>query len=496
MAFNSLQFAIYLPTVCILYFILPVKYRNYWLLAASYYFYMSWNVKYVFLILFTTLTSYLAGRLLGRTTGEGRRKAILAAGIIASVASLFVFKYANFVIGNINLVMESLHATGRIPVLNVLLPVGISFYTFQTLSYVIDVYRGKLPAEKDFFVYALYVSFFPQLVAGPIERATNLLPQFREVHRFDTARCSDGLRRILVGLFKKIVIADYFAIYVNEVYSRMRELNGTAVMFATFLFAIQIYCDFSAYSDIAIGSALILGFRLMENFRSPYLSDSFSEFWKRWHISLSTWLQDYIFVPLVWSRWWDKLFNRHTIDGKKPAVLPNLIIVFLISGIWHGAGWTFIVWGLLHGIYRVIEETVIPKKWKKRKNKKKVVLWLEVGLVFVMNCFSLIFFRADTIGDALYAVSRIVRDFDPVHLMTYMQPAGLEEYRQLLWIILLVAVLFLWDLLNYSGEGFEKLSSFRPVLRYAVYYVLGLAVVWRIFTSMSDIVIEFIYFQF
>ena len=496
MAFNSLHFAIFLPTVCLLYFVLPEKYRNYWLLAASYYFYMNWNVRYVFLILFTTLTSYTAGLLISRVSDPAKKKAFLAGGIIASVASLFVFKYANFVISNVNYVLSSLHNTGTIPVLNVLLPVGISFYTFQTLSYVIDVYREKLPAEKDFFIYALYVSFFPQLVAGPIERATNLLPQFREIHHFDTARCSDGLRRILVGLFKKVVIADYFAIYVNEIYGRMHDLNGTAVMFATFLFAIQIYCDFSAYSDIAIGSALILGFRLMENFRSPYLSDSFSEFWKRWHISLSTWLQDYIFVPLVWSRWWDRLFHRNSIDERKPAVLPNLIIVFLISGIWHGAGWTYILWGLLHGIFRAAEETIIPKRWKKKKNKKRIIRYIEVCVVFALNCFSLVFFRADSIGEALYAVSSMFKDFDPVHLMTYLQPAGIEEYRQLFLIVLLVGVLFIWDILNYKGDGFKRLSSFRPFVRYVVYYALGFAVTWRIFTTMSDIVIEFIYFQF
>ena len=497
MAFNSIQFAVYLPVVCAVYFLIPYRFRNYWLLCASYYFYMSWNPKYVFLILLTTITSYTAARLLPRAEDEKKRKLILTLGILCSIACLVIFKYFNFLADNINSVLSAMHAGGRIELLNVILPVGISFYTFQTLSYIIDVYRGKLEAEKDFFLYALYVSFFPQLVAGPIERATNLLPQFREKHDFTIDRCSGGLRRILIGLFKKIVVADYFAIFINNTYDKVYEVSGIALIMASVLFPFQIYCDFSAYSDIAIGSAEILGFRLMENFRSPYLSGSFSEFWRRWHISLSTWLQDYIFVPLVWSRWWDKLFHKKTLDDRKPAVIPHLIILVLVSGIWHGAGWTFVCWGLLHGIYRAVEELLNrKKKGKKKKKKSGVVSVPAVICVFALNAFSLIFFRASSIREALYVITHLFHDFDVVHAMTKLQDVGIIHYWQAFLIALLIGAVLLWDIVNIKGQGFSRFKSLRTWQRYAVYYILGLAVMFRIFTSFSDIAIEFIYFQF
>lgn len=343
MQFNSLQFAIFLPIVFAMYWLLPHKYRWMFLLGASYYFYMSWNVKYVFLILLTTGVTYLAALLIESTESRNRRKVYLTLAAVICFGVLVIFKYLNFLLKSVN-DLTSLLAIPLHPVtMKLMLPVGISFYTFQTISYVLDVYYGKVKAERNFGIYATFISFFPQLVAGPIERTDHLLPQIREEHTFSYEEGIDGLRIMLWGFFKKILIADVAAAYVDQVYADVTGYQGFDLLVVIFLFTIQIYCDFSGYSDIAQGTAKLFGIQLMQNFRSPYLSSSIQEFWRRWHISLSQWFRDYVYIPLGGSR-------CSTLRKYR-----NVMITFLLSGLWHGADWSFVLWGGLHGLLQILE---------------------------------------------------------------------------------------------------------------------------------------------
>jgi len=333
MLFNSFEFAIFLPMVFGIYWALPHKYRWILLLLASYYFYMSWNVKYVFLILFTTGISFYAARMMERTADKVMRKQILWATALACLGVLFYFKYFNFVAQSVTDVLKLTSIQYSPLTVDVLLPVGISFYTFQTLSYVIDVYRGDVKAEQHFGHYATFISFFPQLVAGPIERTRNLLPQIVAEHVFDYNQATYGLKLMAWGFFKKLCIADVLTKYVKTVFDCPTQHHGFALLLASVFFTIQIYCDFSGYSDIAVGTAKLFGIDLMTNFRNPYLSQSVKEFWSRWHVSLSTWFRDYVYIPLGG--------NRVTAYRN----MFNLLVTFLLSGLWHGANWTFVAWG-------------------------------------------------------------------------------------------------------------------------------------------------------
>ena len=330
MLFNSCEYLIFLPVVFALYWLFPQKYKWILLLGASYYFYMSWKAEYLALIVFVTVVSYAAAFLIENTRSILGRRIILIIGILISLSLLFVFKYFNFIALSINGVLESFRREARIPLLEVILPVGISFYTFQTMSYVVDVYRGKVSAEKNLGIYATFVSFFPQLVAGPIERTSNLLPQIKRNHYFEYSKAVYGMRLMLWGYFKKLVIADNLSPFVERVFNDPYSYNGFALLLSTIFFTFQIYCDFSGYSDIAIGTAKLFGIDLMTNFKSPYYSTSIKEFWSRWHISLSTWFKDYVYIPLGGNRV-SKLRNYF-----------NYLITFLISGLWHGANWTFV----------------------------------------------------------------------------------------------------------------------------------------------------------
>lgn len=332
MLFNSWEFAVFLPMVYILYWSMPHKYRAGLLLVASYFFYMSWNPKYVLLILVSTLVSYLCG--IGIEKFEKHKKAIVILSASLELGILFLFKYAQFVIDTAANILNVFHIyTLDKLTLSLILPVGISFYTFQTLSYIIDVYRGRVLAERNFGIYALYVSFFPQLVAGPIERPERLIPQFRQEKKFDYDEQVKGLLLIAWGLFQKICIADALSVFVDNTYSDLFASSSLAVLISVFMFSIQIYCDFAGYSTIAVGVAKLLGFELMQNFRSPYYASSIREFWKRWHISLTTWFTDYVYIPLGGNR------------VKKWKHYRNLFITLLLSGVWHGADWTFFIWG-------------------------------------------------------------------------------------------------------------------------------------------------------
>ena len=400
MLFNSIDFVIFFPLVVATFFLAPQRFQWMFLLAASYFFYAYWNVYYLLLIVFTTGSSYWFAILVGRTSERSRRKLYLVCCLALNLLILLVFKYYNFFADSANLLLSRLGSTSELGMLNVLLPVGISFYTFQTFSYLIDVYRGQKEVEKHLGIYALYVVFFPQLVAGPIERSVRLMPQFHETKMFSWDRLMSGLEMIIWGFFLKLVIADRVAGYVSAIYTDPGRFSGGHYILSTVLFAYQIFGDFAGYSSIAIGTARILGFELMTNFRRPYWAHSMGEFWSRWHISLSTWFRDYVYIPMGGNR--VSLF-RHFL---------NLLAVFLLSGLWHGANWTFVVWGGIHGIL-LIFETMVAKLWKRRtpcelpELQSTLLGGVRRAYVIFAVCVTWVFFKANTIEDAFYILGHL-----------------------------------------------------------------------------------------
>lgn len=479
MLFNSMAFAFFLPIVFIIYWSLPHKFRWVLLLAASYYFYMSWNAKYVFLILFTTIISYAAAVLMERSEHRRQKKWILAGTAILCLGVLFFFKYYNFVSESVASLLRLFAIPLRPLTVKLLLPVGISFYTFQTLSYVIDVYRGDARAERHFGHYAAFISFFPQLVAGPIERTNNLLPQIKAVHEFNYDQATYGLKLMAWGYFKKIVIADTLCAYVDRVYGAPREFQGFALVLATVFFTLQIYCDFSGYSDIAIGTAKLMGINLMTNFRSPYFSQSIKEFWSRWHISLSTWFRDYVYIPLGGNR--VRRF-RHAI---------NLMITFLASGLWHGANWTFVVWGGIHGAAQVVENALIPRE---KRSSRGIVRWLRILAVFTFCTLAWVFFVSDSIGDAFYVFGHLFDGISsPVrYLKDGFMNISMGE-QELLMVAFCVLLLSIFDLLSLKRDVIEMVSRKGMVTRWLIYILFLLIIV---FFSQKGIAAEFVYFQF
>lgn len=474
-----MAFAFFLPIVFIIYWSLPHKFRWVLLLAASYYFYMSWNAKYVFLILFTTIISYAAAVLMERSEHRRQKKWILAGTAILCLGVLFFFKYYNFVSESVANLLRLFAIPLRPLTVKLLLPVGISFYTFQTLSYVIDVYRGDVRAERHFGHYAAFISFFPQLVAGPIERTNNLLPQIKAVHEFNYDQATYGLKLMAWGYFKKIVIADTLCAYVDRVYGAPREFQGFALVLATVFFTLQIYCDFSGYSDIAIGTAKLMGINLMTNFRSPYFSQSIKEFWSRWHISLSTWFRDYVYIPLGGNR--VRRF-RHAI---------NLMITFLASGLWHGANWTFVVWGGIHGAAQVVENALIPRE---KRSSRGIVRWLRILAVFTFCTLAWVFFVSDSIGDAFYVFGHLFDGISsPVrYLKDGFMNISMGE-QELLMVAFCVLLLSIFDLLSLKRDVIEMVSRKGMVTRWLIYILFLLIIV---FFSQKGIAAEFVYFQF
>lgn len=400
MLFNSFHFLLFFPIVTAIYFIIPHKYRWLWLLLASCSFYMFFKAVYILILFFTIIIDYFAGIYIEQARKMIDKKRLLLVSIIANVLVLAIFKYFNFLNDNITGILSWAGYQNPIPALSILLPIGLSFHTFQAMSYTIEVYRGNQKAERKFGIYALYVMFFPQLVAGPIERPQNMLPQFYERHIFNPVDVTEGLKRILIGLFKKVVVADRLAIYVNSVYGNYEHHGSLSLITATIFFSIQIYCDFSGYSDIAIGTARVLGFRLMENFNRPYFAKSISEFWSKWHISLSTWFKDYVYIPLGGNR-----TSQH-------RWYFNLFIVFVLSGLWHGANWTFIIWGALHGTYLVVgnvmQKITFVSEIKSRLSQTSVGNSLNISLTFILVSFAWIFFRANTMTQALGIIKSIL----------------------------------------------------------------------------------------
>lgn len=416
MLFNSISYLIFFPIVVLLYFAFPHRARYLWLLISSYYFYMAWNPKYALLIALSTVLTYLSGLLIGRENrlvekhGEARTSFRKKVWVFISMASnlsiLFLFKYFDFFIENANRILGHLGMELITPAFDVILPVGISFYTFQALSYTMDVYRGEIYVEKNLFKYALFVSFFPQLVAGPIERSKNLLVQISRRHYFDYDRVKNGLLLMLWGFFLKLVIADRVAVIVNRVYNDYGSYEGLVLVLATLFFGIQIYCDFASYSLIAKGSAQVMGFKLMDNFHQPYFAQSIGEFWHRWHISLSTWFRDYLYIPLGGNR---KGTLRKYI---------NIMIVFLVSGLWHGANWTFVIWGFLHGSFQVIGQASKPFKERVtdifRIDRSAGSYKLgRILVTYVLVNFAWIFFRAPGLTEAKGIIENMFAAFNP-----------------------------------------------------------------------------------
>ncbi|MCI1735080.1 MAG: MBOAT family protein [Bacilli bacterium] len=402
MSFNSLAFLIYLPVVLLIYWLLPFRFRVYFLLVASYFFYAFLNPWLIFLILATTLMTYGGSLGIEKTENPKKKKAWMVLTVTACLLLLFVFKYLDFAITSVVSLANLFHANWSDPALAIILPIGISFYTFQTLSYVIDVYHGKFAAERNIFYYALYVSYFPQLVAGPIERPEELLPQLKTKQTLSFENGSIGLQYLISGFVKKVVVADFLALAVDPVYGSLDTASGASILVATLLFFFQIYADFSGYSDIAIGSARLMGIKLTDNFDKPYLACSVRDFWKRWHITLSRWLTDYLYIPLGGNR------------KGKPRQLLNVLIVFTLSGLWHGANWTFVLWGVCHGLAVGFEDLVgkpfADFRAKHHWNEKGYHLF-RILTTFVFVTLTWIFFRSQSVEEAFLCFEKIFTSF-------------------------------------------------------------------------------------
>src|SRR5258706_3284438 len=469
MLFNSFQFLVFFIVATSLYFAIPYRFRWALLLVSSCYFYMAFVPIYILILGFTIVIDYFAGILIEKAEGK-RRKLFLTGSLIANIGVLAIFKYYNFLNDNLSFLLHGFGLYDPFPYLSILLPIGLSFHTFQAMSYTIEVYRGRQKAERHFGIYALYVMFYPQLVAGPIERPQNLLPQFREKYDFDYDRVTSGLRLMAWGLFQKVIIADRLALVVDKVYFDPWHFDCLTLIVATVFFSFQILCDFSGYSDMAIGAARVMGFKLMTNFDKPYLSNSIQEFWKRWHISLSTWFRDYLYISLGG--------NRVTI----PRWYLNLFIVFLLSGLWHGANWTFIIWGGLHSFYLIF--SLATKKYREKINAvlhfDKIPL-LSTLTTFVLVTYAWIFFRARNVDMALYITKSILLGLPDAISKFLTDPFAVEFWKvpvtdkglSILFIMFLVVVHFIQSKIDLS-EVFKR----QPIyVRWIIYYAFAFALI-------------------
>ncbi len=490
MIFNSVTYLVFFPAVTLLYFLLPYRFRNLWLLAASFLFYMNWNAAYGLLLLGSVVITYLTALLMEKTSEQGRRRAVMAVGLLLNLGALIYFKYSGFLIDNLNLILPGREFKAP----DILLPVGISFYIFQALGYMLDVYYQKIAAEKNFFKYALFVSFFPQLVAGPIERSKNLLPQFDEKHDFDVDRVRSGLLLMLWGLFMKMVIADRLCLIVDHIFDSYLEYNGMEIILAVALFTIQIYCDFSGYSYIAIGSARVLGFKLMDNFHHPFLSCSIHQYWKNWHISLTSWFTDYVYIPLGGNR-----------KGRLKKY-RNTFLVFLISGFWHGAAWNYVIWGGFNGMLMVLEEALTPLRNRAlaflKVDKESFSYRFFAGLgTFGIVVFTFLIFRAPTISQAVAMLRQIKARPSVVSLFgeswSRLAEAGGLEGIEPVAVLLAILLLLLVDYMQLRQKDVAALLLSQALLfRWMVYLVLlGTIILFGIYGNEYTQT-AFIYFQF
>ena len=487
MLFNSIDFAIFLPIVFLLYWFVfkkDLKHQNILLVVASYVFYGWWDWRFLSLIVFSSVVDFMIGRFLSSTDDPKKRKGLLIISILVNIGFLGFFKYFNFFAESFAEAFTFLGGHFEPSRLNIILPVGISFYTFQTLSYSIDVYRRKLDSTRDVVSFFAFVSFFPQLVAGPIERATNLLPQFYKKREFDYAKAVDGMRQILWGLFKKVVIADNAAIYANDIFQNYTDYSGSTLLLGAIFFAFQIYCDFSGYSDIAIGCSRLFGFNLKQNFNFPYFSRDIAEFWRRWHISLTTWFRDYVYIPLGGNR------------GGIWMKIRNTFIIFIVSGFWHGANWTFLVWGFLNALYFL--PLMLLNKNRTNTNTvaegrifPKIKEILQMASTFCMTTLAWVFFRADSVHHAFQYLGKI------------FSPSLIKSPVKDLWaintgnhIIFLVISMFLFIIIEWlqreKQHGLQMDEEKVPqYLRRSIYYILIIACY-----MMNGVQQQFIYFQF
>lgn len=478
MLFNSAGYIVFFTIVCLVYFILPKKLKRVFLLLASYFFYSCWNLKYSLLMLFSTVATYGTAIAMDMVGAKKNKKLYLGLCFFVNLAILFVFKYYSFTVNFINKILGIAALSIDMPVIDVLLPVGISFYTFQALGYIVDVYRGEIKAERNFINYALFVSFFPQLVAGPIERSKNLLTQIDNLGHRRYENLSKGLLYIIWGFFLKLVIADRAAIFVNQVFDSYQGYSYIFLCYAALLFAVQIYCDFYSYSIIAKGSAKILGYDLMDNFRAPYLSKSITEFWRRWHISLSTWFKDYLYIPLGGNR--KGAFRKHL----------NVLIVFLVSGLWHGANYTFVFWGLIHGIFNILEDSFkgITKGIRDNfiyKNIRRLI-------TFVVAVMSFVIFRSKNIGAAKgYLLGIFKRQAGT------MDASIAFPYEDTVILLIAIAILVVIDILIYNkvklADNIERRSL---IVRWPIYIFLLIATLIFGIYGPGYSEAQFIYFQF
>lgn len=462
------------------------------LLGASYFFYMSWQADLIYLILFTTAVSYFCALGISKAKKKPVKRFLLITVLLASLSVLFFFKYFNFLSENICALLRLFGLNVGNFSLNLILPVGISFYTFQTLSYVIDVYRGKMPAERHFGYYALYVSYFPQLVAGPIERPENLIPQLKENHPFSSDDAAAGLKMMAVGFFKKVAVADQLSKYVELVYNNVGSadgslVNGFTVLTATALFAVQIYCDFSGYTDIAIGCARVMGIKLMQNFNVPYSAINIRDFWRRWHISLTSWFTDYIYIPLGGSR------------KGRARQYANIFIVFLVSGIWHGAAWTYILWGVMHGVYQIVGHITEPLREKLRVRLKisgsAVYLWFRRCVTFILVLIAWVAFRANSLGDMAVLYKTLFAGWSGVDISASLSALGLGA-GEIITAVLSIYVTSELDrqiALKISEQGKPSLTPARAMTYTALVWAISAA--WLILLSSGG-TSSFIYFQF
>ncbi len=479
MIFNSFAFLFFLPIVFAIYWSTPDKYKWIIVFVSSYCFYMGWNVKYVFIIFFVTVISFFAAIYIEKSESKSQKKIVLVATVFLFIGILLYFKYFNFLSESFSRLLGAFRIRKKTRIIDVLLPVGISFYIFQAMGYVIDTYRGEVKAEKHFGYYAAFISFFPQLVAGPIERTNNLLPQIKSKHIFNYQNATYGLKLMAWGYFKKLVIADALSIYTGRVFSFPQKYEGFTFVLVIFMFTVQIYCDFSGYSDIAIGVAKLFNINLMTNFKSPYYSQSIKEFWGRWHISLSKWFRDYIYIPLGGNR------------VSRVRHIFNLMLTFLVSGLWHGAKWTFVIWGGLFGILQVVEDA----SFNKNQLKSTGILRILRTIVIFGLCAGLwVFFASDSLSSAIYVFKNILNGIlSPMHYFVKGFTRLKIKTSDLITICLSMILLSIYDYVSLKKDVIEAISSKSIILRWTIYILFVLFCFFGITVTDST---EFIYFQF
>ncbi len=485
MLFNSIPFLIFFPLVVLLYFLIPHRFRTIWLLLVSYYYYMYLNPKYALFLMASTLITYFGGMLVQKADTVTKKKLFVALSVVLNLSMLIFFKYANFLTGVLSSVLSVFGINFAKTEFNLILPVGISFYTFQSLSYIIDSYRNEVKLEKNIFKYALFVSFFPNILAGPIERSKNLLKQFDEVHQFDYERVRDGLILMLWGYFQKVVIAARLEILTDMVYGNFKEYNGITLVISLFAYGLRIYCDFASYSNIAIGAAKVMGFHLMTNFKQPFFSKSVKEFWRRWHISLNTWFVDYLYIPLGGShvKPWRKYFN--------------VMLVFLSSGLWHGANMTYIMWGATNGIFQIAGDLLKPIRAKicailHYDFNNRIGKAIRIAFTFILFHVSLVFFCAKTVPDAFEIFGRMFTGFSLTPLFDgtlYTLGLGVANFYILLFSLVILLIV---DLVQEKKDAFAYLAAKPFIIRWGFYYLM----IGMVLLSCNLSTQEFLYMNF